>query len=206
MCAVIFTATFVPMTFVAMWMYKVMKVDTVLRIASLMLLVGSWIRMLAKEGEFWPVFVGQVIISLAQPIIYNVMAKFAIQWFSDSERTLVIAACGLSIPGGNLMAFLMSGIIFDGVENVTNDLVVKQMLMKMLWVQNIWATVICVPYIIIIREKPAYPPSLCSLEKSKESNFCKEIKNALMLPNYVKLMISYALLQGGFISFGSNIS
>lgn len=58
MCAVIFTATFVPMTFVAMWMYKVMKVDTVLRIANLMLLVGSWIRMLAKEGEFWPVFVG----------------------------------------------------------------------------------------------------------------------------------------------------
>lgn len=53
------------------------------------------------------------------------MAKFAIQWFSDSERTLVIAACGLSIPGGNLMAFLMSGIIFDGVENVTSDLVVK---------------------------------------------------------------------------------
>lgn len=33
MCGIIFTATFVPMTFVAMWMYKNMRSHTVLRIS-----------------------------------------------------------------------------------------------------------------------------------------------------------------------------
>ncbi len=32
--------------------------------------------MLAYDGVFWPVLVGQIIISLAQPIVYNVITKF----------------------------------------------------------------------------------------------------------------------------------
>lgn len=73
MCGIIFTATFIPGTFASMWMYKAMRTDTVLRIASLMTLVGGWCRMYAVKGSFWSILVGQVIISFAQPIFYNVM-------------------------------------------------------------------------------------------------------------------------------------
>jgi hypothetical protein len=34
------------------------------------------------------------------------------RWFPDSERTLITAVCGLSIPMGNIFAFTMSGLIF----------------------------------------------------------------------------------------------
>ncbi len=50
MCGIIFTATFIPMTFMSMWMYKAMGTHTVLRIASVMMLVGGWGRMFAVEG------------------------------------------------------------------------------------------------------------------------------------------------------------
>lgn len=50
MCGMIFTATFVPMTFASMWMYKALKTDTVLRIACFIILVGGWMRMFAAEG------------------------------------------------------------------------------------------------------------------------------------------------------------
>ena len=51
MCGMIFTATFVPMTFVSMWMYKALKTHTVLRIACFMMFVGGWIRMLTiRDG------------------------------------------------------------------------------------------------------------------------------------------------------------
>lgn len=63
--------------------------------------------------------VGQVIVSLAQPIYYSVMTQIANKWFPDSERSLVTSICGLSIPGGNLVAFLLSGLIFAGVEEMT---------------------------------------------------------------------------------------
>ena len=50
MCGIIFTATFIPMTFVSMQMYKTMGTHTVLRIASVLMLVGGWGRMYALEG------------------------------------------------------------------------------------------------------------------------------------------------------------
>jgi hypothetical protein len=78
--------------------------------------------------------------------------------------------------------------------------------MIMLWVQNIWITAICVPYYIMIREKPEFPPSVVSLAQPKEANFCENIKVALKLPNYIKLIFVFMLLQGGFLSFGINIS
>ena len=58
MCGIIFTATFIPMTFISMWMYKSMGTHTVLRIASVMMLVGGWCRMYALKGEFWSILVG----------------------------------------------------------------------------------------------------------------------------------------------------
>ncbi len=73
MCGISFTATFVPMTFVSMWMYKAIRTDNVLRIACVAMLFGGWIRMFAAKGAFWPVLLGQIIISLAQPVVFNVM-------------------------------------------------------------------------------------------------------------------------------------
>ena len=75
----------------------------------------------------------------------------------------------------------------------------------MLIVQNYWISAISVPYIIMIRNKPQHAPSLVSLEKSKETNFCACIGEALKLPNYRKLVAIFALLQGGFLAFGTNM-
>ena len=55
------------------------------------------------------------------------------KWFPDSERSLVTSICGLSIPGGNLVAFLLSGLIFAGVEEMTASEVQGKM-NEMLWV------------------------------------------------------------------------
>jgi hypothetical protein len=46
----------------------------------------------------------------------------------------------------------MSGLIFGtGKGSAT---VIKDDLIYMLWVQNIWITIICVPYVILIKTKP----------------------------------------------------
>lgn len=132
------------------------------------------------------------------------MTKFCNDWFPDNERSLVTSLCGLSIPGGNLLAFMMSGLIFAGIENEDSHGVEDQ-LMTMLWVQNIWITVILVPYFIFIKEKPILPPSLVALEKAKDAPFCVNIKEALKQTEYVKLIVVFSLLQGGFLAFGTNI-
>jgi FLVCR family feline leukemia virus subgroup C receptor-related protein len=79
-------------------------------------------------------------------------------------------------------------------------------MVEMLWVQNFWISAICIPYILIIREKPEFPPSMVSLEKAKEANFCSNIADALKLKHYVLLILIFMLLQGGFLAFGININ
>ena len=43
------------------------------------------------------------------------------------------------------------------------------------------------------------------MEKSKETNFCMALKDVLKIPNYVRLVCIFALMQGGFLAFGTNI-
>lgn len=143
-------------------------------------------------------------MSLACPLVYNVITQFVNAWFPDKERSLAASICGLSIPGGNLIAFILSGYIFKGIEHMDSEEVQKS-LQNMILFQNLWITVICVPYFLIIRDKPEYAPSLIALESSKEMHFCHSIREALRLPQYVKLVVAFALLQGSFIAFGTNI-
>lgn len=51
------------------------------------------------------------------------------------------------------MAFILAGWIFKGIQSMNSD-EVEQSLMRMIWIQNFWITAICIPFIIIAREKP----------------------------------------------------
>lgn len=58
MCGIIFTATYVPFTFVSMWLYRMMDTHNVIRIACLTTLVGGWVRILCPLYGFWVVLLG----------------------------------------------------------------------------------------------------------------------------------------------------
>jgi len=58
MCGIIFTATYIPMTFASIWMYKEMATHTVLRISCMLMLVGGWCRIVDDKNIFWPVLLG----------------------------------------------------------------------------------------------------------------------------------------------------
>ena len=66
MCCLIFTATFIPVTFLQLWFGEKIPSHWVLRIAAFLLLSGSWFRSISLATDtFWPVLIGQTIISLA---------------------------------------------------------------------------------------------------------------------------------------------
>ena len=111
------------------------------------------------------ILLGQTIISCAQPLVNNVINRFSSTWFTDKERTLVTAICGLSIPGGNLVAFLLCGFIYKGVDKL-DDESIKLRTMDKMWVQNFWITAACVPFFILIRERPEHAPSISAFEVS----------------------------------------
>lgn len=114
MCSNIFNFTYVPVTFISIWMYKTMSTATVIRIGCVFLLLGAWIRSIFHylDDSFWPILLGQTLISCAFPILSSAITLVANKWCSDSEREMVIALCCISIPTGNLIAFIWTGFSF----------------------------------------------------------------------------------------------
>lgn len=60
---------------------------------------------------------GQVVISLSQPIFVCAITLISNKWFPDNERDLISAIFALSVPAGNLLAFLQTGVSFRGITD-----------------------------------------------------------------------------------------
>lgn len=59
MCSTIFSATYIPMTFMTMYLYSRLPSPYVIRIGCCFFLSGCWIRSLSdSNGEFWPILLG----------------------------------------------------------------------------------------------------------------------------------------------------
>jgi hypothetical protein len=75
----------------------------------------------------------------------------------------------------------------------------------MIWAQNIWITVITVPYFILLREKPAPDVPLSLRPESSNLSYFQKLRLALRNRNYVLLSISYALMIGMNTAFGISV-
>ena len=90
MSSIVFSITYIPMTFVAIKIFKEMKLSTVFRIACVIAIAGSWIRVLAEENKnFYWVLAGYTLISLAYPILLSAITLVCNRWLCDSERTVL---------------------------------------------------------------------------------------------------------------------
>ena len=121
------------MTFVTMWLYSKLPSPYVIRIGCCFFITGCWTRTLsAKDGTFWPILLGQAIMSFAYPIFNGAINLICNKWFPDKERTLVTAVCGLAIPTGNIFAFTMSGLIFAGLNENSDRQAVRDAEIKLI--------------------------------------------------------------------------
>jgi len=66
--------------------------------------------------SFWFLLGGQMLASLAAPLILNATSCIASDWFSDKQRNLATSVAGLSAPLGNLISLTIVGIIFAGYD------------------------------------------------------------------------------------------
>ena len=105
--------TGIPMTFVCIYLYRTFPSHWVLRGACCIALLGGWFRLFSKsDGQYWPILIGSNVVLLSNPMFFMQMTKFCNQWFSDDERTLATVICALTLPAGNIVAFMLGIIIF----------------------------------------------------------------------------------------------
>jgi hypothetical protein len=163
MCSIIFSATYVIFTFIAMPMYTKVEFCTVIRMGCIIMLTGCWCRSLCYfTGDFWPVLLGSTWLSCAYPIFLSAVGLVVVRWFPDHQRALATTVCGLALPCGNLVAFTMTGVTFASTDPNDYPQVVDS-LDTLLLEQNIINTILCVGFFIFVRNQPDKPPSLAAL-------------------------------------------
>lgn len=72
-------------------------------VASVLLLVGNWIRYagtVSAVKNYGVVMFGQIVIGLAQPFCLSTPSKFSDSWFTDQGRTSATAIATLANPLG----------------------------------------------------------------------------------------------------------
>lgn len=109
----------IPMTFMCMFLYRTFPSQWVLRVALCNAFLFGWFRVYSRSDHYWPIIVGNVVVSLSTPVLFTHMTTFCNRWFSDKERTLAIVICSLTIPGGNVVGFGLAGIVFRGIDSQT---------------------------------------------------------------------------------------
>lgn len=76
---------YIPMSFVATFMFNNMRRDTVLRIAGVIQILGAVCRMCAAiNGSFWWIFAGSLILAGSAPFGFNAISIIANVWFGDA--------------------------------------------------------------------------------------------------------------------------
>jgi len=189
------------MTFVAIWMFKKMRSSTAFRIACVNLLFGSWIRSVSLATDnFGMILLGYTILSLSYPILLAAVTLVCNTWLGDDERTFWTQICGLSIPIGTVVSFLMTGLIYKDPNTMKEDT------KRLILFQNIWASLVAIPFFLLVRDKPEIAPSSVAAQKKSRARLIPSFRKALRDKNYVYLLIIFALIDGEFISFSSVMS
>lgn len=150
-----------PFSFVGSYFFARFPIHYVLNMAMALILLGSWVRSLSFAGEspkFWVLFIGQMMIFMAQPLVMNSISTIANIWFADHERARSTAFSGTMNPIGAIVGLVLTGVIASGVDSDSPTDCLDR-LQEIVLAQNIINTIITVPFFLLFREKPKTPPS-----------------------------------------------
>ena len=173
-------------------------------IASLLILLGNWIRYAgtramrgeSKEGNLRVVMFGQILIGLAQPFVLAAPTRFSDLWFSPQGRVTATAVASLANPFGGALGQLITPFLCTKASEIPN---------MTLYVAII-STVATIPTLFL----PAKPPTPASSSSSasptnpKSSSLASTIKSTLVKnPSFHLLTASFTVYVSLFNALSS---
>lgn len=93
-------------------------------IASVLLLLGNWIRYGATRsgphGNFGGVMFGQILTGIAQPFVLAAPTRYSDLWFTNRGRVAATAVMSLANPFGGALAQLIDPFWAGSVGSIPN--------------------------------------------------------------------------------------
>ena len=92
-------------------------------VASLLLLLGNWIRYAgarASGGQYGVVMFGQILTGLAQPFVLSAPTRYSDLWFTESGRVSATALASLANPFGGAVSISVN-LLWSSVRKNENE-------------------------------------------------------------------------------------
>lgn len=196
---------FIPCVFPANYLIDNYGIRIPVFIASITLLIGSWLRLLVNV-DFYFVIAGQVIIAIGQPFMLSAPAKLAAVWFGDNERAIATTLGSLAAPIGAVCGFLLP-LPLIGEKDGTPDENGRSTFWTYVLVQNIIITVLGLPIIFLIKNEPPTPPSSSAAKSGsrKKVSQCASILRLFKDIDYVMMVLSFSFIYSIYTTLGAAV-
>ncbi|ESZ99379.1 hypothetical protein SBOR_0249 [Sclerotinia borealis F-4128] len=166
-------------------------------IASVLLLLGNWIRYGATRsgphGNFGGVMFGQILTGIAQPFVLAAPTRYSDLWFSNRGRVAATAVMSLANPFGGALAQLIDPSWAGSLGNIPN---------MVLYIAII-SSAATIPSFFIPKE----PPTPCSASSGEPKHALgPSIRFLLRSPEFYMIMLPFWFYVALFNSISSLIN
>ncbi|RAO65735.1 uncharacterized protein BHQ10_001747 [Talaromyces amestolkiae] len=164
--------------------------------ASVLILVGNWIRYAgtrADNGIFGLVMFGQLLLGLAQPFALAAPTRYSDLWFSEKGRTSATALTTLANPLGAAIGELVDSAWTTQPGDIPN----------MVLYISIISTIACLPS-FFIPAKPPTPP--CASAEVSKTPFLESVKGIFRIREFWLMFIPFSIYVGFFNSVSALIN
>lgn len=144
---------FIPINFPSVAAIDQWGLKTGVLIGMALTTLGLWLRCLLNM-TFYFAAVGQVILAIGQPFIYNAPAKLSMNWFPEHERIFSTSFGAYANIFGVAMGYFIPSIFFDN-SDINNPQEARDHGFKMNLYLALFSTFILLPLIFVFRDKPA---------------------------------------------------
>ena len=120
--------------------------------------LGLWIRCFINQSFFFALL-GNTIMAIGQPLLYNSPAKVTTNWFPRNERPMATMVGTQMNIFGIFIGFMLPSFFIDSYSSpnqLTDETgpVYRQQMFNMLFAVSMVATVIAILVILTFRERP----------------------------------------------------
>ncbi|CDW85706.1 major facilitator superfamily protein [Stylonychia lemnae] len=160
--------------------------------------VGLWLRCLINYNFIWAL-IGQTILAVAQPFLYNAPPKISANWFGKKERLYSTSVAANANTLGVAIGYFIPAL-FVKDEDEFNDEDAKNHTWQLMICLAAISTIILVPVAFTLKDKPPTPPSL-SQQDTDEQKVKQSLKKDLILLLKNKGYMLTCFANGGVIGY-----
>lgn len=164
--------------------------------ASVLILVGNWIRYggtRASPPKYGVVLFGQILIGFAQPFVLAAPTRYSNLWFSDTGRVSATAVASLANPFGGALGQLIDPFWATNEDGVPN---------MVLYVAII-STIAALPAPFIPKAPPTPPSAIAAAEKLDLREASRELPKNI---SFYLILIPFSVYVGFFNALSSLVN